>query len=323
MKAIVVSQYGGPEVLQLQEAKIGKPGKGQALVRLAAAGVNFVEIYQRRGIYPTKLPYIPGSEGAGVVEAIGEGVTLFKVGDRVAYVHQPGTYAEASVVSADRLIPLPADFSFEQGAAFALQGMTAHYLLHEFRKPKPGDVVLIHAAAGGMGLLLVQWARHLGAKVIGTVSTEEKAKAAREAGATDVIIYTKQNFVNETKNLTDGHGADLIIDGVGKTTFAGNLEAAALRGNIVIFGAASGPADPIFPNVLMARSLTISGGSLPNYLLSRNEMLSRAQAVIQGVQEKWLKLKIDKVLPLAQAAEAHRLLENRQTIGKVVLAIGR
>ena len=217
------------------------------------------------------------------------------------------------------MIPLPQDFSFEQGAAFPLQGMTAHYLLHEFRKLKPGDVVLIHAAAGGMGLLLVQWAKHLGARVIGTVSTEEKAKAAREAGASDVILYTKQDFVAEVKRLTNGHGADLIIDGVGKTTFAGNLEAAAIRGNIVIFGAASGPADPIVPNSLMMRALSISGGSLPNFLLSREEFLSRAQAVIKGIREGWLKLKINKVIPLAQASEAHRLLENRQTMGKILL----
>lgn len=319
MKAIVVSQYGDTEVLKLQEVEIGKPGKGQVLVRIAAAGLNFVEIYQRRGTYPKPLPYIPGSEAAGVVEAIGEGVSLFKVGDRVAYAHQPGAYAEASVVNADSLIPLPAELSFEQGAAFPLQGMTAHYLMHEFRKPKSGDVVLIHAAAGGMGLLLVQWARHLGARVIGTVSTEDKAKAVKEAGASDVILYTKQNFVDETKKLTNGHGADIIIDGVGKTTFTGNLEAAALRGNIVIYGAASGPADPILPNALMARSLTISGGSLPNYLLNRNEMLNRAESVLQGIKEGWLKLRIDHVIPLAKAAEAHRLLENRQTIGKVIL----
>jgi len=322
MKAIVINQYGGPEVLKLEDVEIGKPGKGQALIRLAAAGVNFVEIYQRRGTYTRKLPYIPGSEGAGVVEAVGEGVTLFKPGDRVAYVHEPGSYAEASIVNADSLISLPPEFTFEQGAAFPLQGMTAHYLIHEFRKPQPGDVVLIHAAAGGMGLLLVQWAKHLGARVIGTTSTEEKADMARKAGASDVILYTKQNFVTEIKNLTNGHGADLIIDGVGKTTFAGNLEAAARRGNIVIYGAASGLADPIAPNSLMARSLTVSGGSLPNYLLTREEMLKRAQAVIKGIQEKCLKLTIDKVIPLAQAAEAHRLLENRQTVGKLVLSIG-
>lgn len=322
MKAIVVTQYGGPEVLKLQDVEIGRPGKGQVLVRLAAAGLNFVEIYQRRGTYPKKLPYTPGWEGAGTVESVGEGVSSFKPGDRVAYVHEPGTYAEASIVSANSLIPLPSGFSFEQGAAFPLQGMTAHYLLHEFRRVKPGDIVLIHAAAGGMGLLLVQWARHLGAKVIGTVSTEEKARAAKEAGADHVILYTKQNFAEETKNLTKGHGADLIIDGVGKSTFAGNLEAAALRGNIVIFGAASGPADPIVPNALMPHSLTISGGSLPNYILNREEMLGRAQAVIKGIQEGWLKLRIDKSLPLDKADEAQSLLENRQVIGKVILKIG-
>lgn len=322
MKAIVVSEYGGPEVLKLQEMPAPKPGKGEVLVRLKAVGVNFVEIYQRRGTYPKKLPYIPGSEASGVVESVGEGVASFKPGDRVAYVHQPGAYAETSVVKADSLIPLPSNFTFEQGAAFPLQGMTAHYLLHEFRKPKKGDVVLIHAAAGGMGLLLVQWAAHMGARVIGTVSTEEKAKAAKEAGAADVILYTEKDFAAETKKLTEGHGADLIIDGVGRTTFAGNLQAAALRGNIVIYGAASGPAEPIAPNTLMTRSLTLSGGSLPNYLLSREEMLDRAQAVIRGITEGWLKLTIDRTIPFEQAGEAQQLLENRQTIGKVILTIG-
>lgn len=321
MKAIVVDKVGGPEVLQLKEVEIGKPGKGQVLVKLAATGVNFVEIYQRRGFYPKPLPFIPGSEAAGTIEAIGEDVTTFKLGDRVAYVHQPGAYAEACVVDAESLIPLPQVFSFEQGAAFPLQGMTAHYLLHEFRKIKPNDVVLIHAAAGGMGLLLVQWAKHLGAKVIGTVSTDEKAKAAREAGADDVILYTKKNFVTETRRLTNNRGADLIIDGVGKTTFAGNLDAAALRGNIVIYGAASGTADPIVPNSLMGRSLTISGGALWNYILDRQEILYRSQAVIKGIQEGWLKLKINTPIPLANASEAHRLLENRETIGKIILKI--
>ena len=222
-------------------------------------------------------------------------------------------------MKADHLILLPQDFSFEQGAAFPLQGMTAHYLLHEFRKPKPGDVVLIHAAAGGMGLLLVQWASHLGARVIGTVSTEEKARAALEAGASDVIIYTKDDFAKEVKRLTQNHGADLIIDGVGKTTFAGNLTAAATRGHIVIFGAASGPADPISPNLLMVKSVSISGGSLFNYLLSREELLYRSHDVIQGIQEGWLKLKINSVFPLVEAPEAHLQLENRKTIGKIIL----
>jgi NADPH2:quinone reductase len=322
VKAIVISQYGGPEVLKLQDVEIGIPGRGQALVRLAMAGVNFVDIHQRRGTYPRQLPFTMGLEGAGIVEEAGEGVTNVKPGDRVAYTGQPGAYAERSLVQADSLIPLPEVLSFEQGAAFPLQGMTAHYLIHEFRKPKPGDVVLIHAAAGGMGLLLVQWARHCGARVIGTVSTEEKAKAARQAGATDLILYTQQDFVAETKRLTNSRGADLIIDGVGKTTFAGNLEAAALRGHIVIFGAASGPADPIVPNSLMVRSLSVSGGSLQNYLLTRDELLHRANDVIEGIESGWLKLRIFRVLPLAEASEAHRLLENRLTIGKLLLATG-
>ena len=236
-------------------------------------------------------------------------------------MHEPGSYAEQSIVKAEHLISLPKELTFEQGAAFPLQGMTAHYLLHEFRKIKANDVVLIHAAAGGMGLLLVQWAKHLGAKVFGTTSTEEKAKIAKENGADEVILYTKQDFATEVMRLTNRHGADLIIDGVGKTTFPGNLEAAALRGNIVIFGAASGPADPISPNVLMGRSLTVSGGSLFNYLLTTEELLTRAKAVIEGVRAGWLKLRIDHAFPLEKAADAHQKLEERKTSGKVLLTI--
>jgi NADPH:quinone reductase len=319
MKAIQMSEYGGPEVLKIKEVSIGKPGDEQALVQIKAAGVNFIDVYQRRGTYPVKLPYIPGLEASGVVKAVGKNVRNVKVGDNVAYVHEPGSYAEQSLVDAKHLILLPSAFSFEQGAAFPLQGMTAHYLLHEFRKIKANDTVLIHAAAGGMGLLLVQWAKHLGARVLGTTSTEEKARIAKEAGADEIIIYTKQDFVSEVKRLTNAHGADLIIDGVGKTTFAGNLEAAALRGNIVIFGAASGPADPVAPNYLMKHSLTISGGSLFNYILTVEELQLRAQAVLEGIQKGWLKLRIEHTLPLEQAAEAHLKLEERKTAGKVLL----
>ncbi|MBA2369366.1 MAG: quinone oxidoreductase [Candidatus Protochlamydia sp.] len=322
MKAVQIFQYGGPEVLELQEVQAKKPGKDQALIRVEAAGVNFIDVYQRRGIYPVELPYIPGLEASGVVEAIGEGVNNVKPGDRVAYVHEPGSYAELALVKAEHLIPLPAELSFEQGAAFPLQGMTAHYLIHEFRKIKLGDIVLIHAAAGGMGLILVQWAKHLGAHVLGTVSTEEKAKIAKEAGADEVILYTKHEFSTEVKRLTKGHGADLIIDGVGKTTFNGNLEAAAFRGNIVIFGAASGPADPILPNVLMKHSLTISGGSLSNYLLNKADLQNRSKAVLEGIQQGWLKLKINS-FPLEKAAEAHQELEERKTSGKLVLMTRR
>jgi NADPH2:quinone reductase len=319
MKAIQIEQYGSPEVLKIREVEIKKPGPGQALVKLEAAGVNFIDIYQRRGTYPVKLPYIPGLEGAGIVESIAEDVASIKPGDRVAYVHEPGAYAEKCNVEADRLILLPKQLSFEQGAAFPLQGMTAHYLLFEFRKVKPNDVLLIHAAAGGMGLLLVQWAKHLGARVIGTVSTEEKAEIAKKAGADEIILYTKQEFAPEVKRLTKGHGADLIIDGVAKTTFKGNLEAAALRGNIVIFGAASGPADPISPNVLMGHSLTVSGGMLFNFILTKEELQKRAKAVLEGIEQGWLKLNIGEVFPLANAAEAHRQLEERASTGKLIL----
>lgn len=320
MKAIQISQYGEAEVLKIKELQIGKPGPGQALINIKVSGVNFIDIYQRRGRYPVQLPYIPGLEASGVVEAIGEGVTNVKPGDRVAYVHEPGSYAEKNLVQAEYLIPLPPEISFEQGAAFPLQGMTAHYLLHEFRKIKPNDIILIHAAAGGMGLLLVQWAKHLGARVIGTVSTEEKAQMAKQAGADEVILYTKQDFVVEIHKLTHNHGADLIIDGVGKTTFQGNLEAAALRGNIVIFGAASGPADPISPNDLMKRSLTLSGGTLFNYILNTKELMFRAKAVLDGIQSGWLKLHIDQVFPLEKASEAQQKLESRNTSGKVLLS---
>jgi len=321
MKAIQISQYGSPDVLKIQEATIGKPKVDQALIRVQVAGVNFIDIYQRRGVYPVQLPFIPGLEGAGEVIAIGDGVKNVKPGDRVAFVHEPGCYAEECFVNAEKLIPLPKELSFEQGAAFPLQGMTAHYLLHEFRTVKPNDVVLIHAAAGGMGLLLVQWAKHLGAKVLGTVSSPEKAKIAKDAGADDLINYTTQDFAAETKRLTNNHGADLIIDGVGKTTFAKNLNAAARRGQIIIFGAASGPADPISPNKLMEHSLTVSGGSLFNYLLTREELLMRANAVIEGITQGWLNLRIDEVFPLEQAKAAHEKLEGRKTSGKVLLKI--
>lgn len=324
METIQITQYGSPDVLQCKETATISPEKleaGQALVEIAFAGLNFIDIYQRKGIYPLPLPYTPGLEASGTVKAIGAGVTCVKPGDRVAYTDQIGSYAKLNIVQADRLIPLPDEISFQTGAAFPLQAMTAHYLLHEFYTIKPGDVVLIHAAAGGMGLLLVQWARHLGAFVIGTCSTKEKAEAARNAGAHEVILYTTQNFVTEVQRITNGKGATLIIDGVGKSTFAGNLEAASLRGHIVIFGSASGPADPISPNFLMGKSLTLSGGKLFDFILDRKELLYRANAALKGIQEGYLKLHIRDCMPLKDAALAHTLLETRQTIGKLLLAL--
>lgn len=322
MKAIRVEKLGGPDVMKLEDiAPIEEPGPGQAVVRVVAAGVNFADVGQRRGIYPREVPFTPGLEGAGVVESVGLGVTNVKPSDRVAFTGIPGTYAEAILADAGRLIPLPNDFTFEQGAAFPLQGMTAHYLIHEFRMPKAGDFVLVHAAAGGMGGLLVQWARHLGATVIGTTSSEEKARTAREAGAEHVIVYTDEDFVAETKRITKDHGADLIIDGVGKSTFKGDLEAVAIRGQIVIFGAASGPADPISPNALMGRAVSVSGGSLQNYIRTQEELMRRANDVIAGIRQGWLKLNIGAVLPLEQAIEAHELLESRKTQGKLILMV--
>lgn len=321
MKAIRITANGDADVLQVQSLPDPVPGPGEALVRLKAAGINFIDIYMRSGRYSTPLPYTPGLEGAGIVEAIGEGVTEVKVGDRVAYAGQRGSYAEYNVINAAQLIPLPSTISFEQGAAFPLQGMTAHYLLHDFYPVGPKTDLLVHAAAGGVGLLLVQWAKHLGARVIGTVSTEGKAKFAHEAGADHVIVYTHQDFVAEVKNLTHEKGVDYIIDGVGRSTFTKNLDAARIRGHICLFGSASGPADPLAPNSLQARSLTVSGGSLMNHISTRSELLSRAHGVLQGIQQGWLRLRIDHVFSLDQAAEAHRLLEGRKTMGKVILKI--
>jgi NADPH:quinone reductase len=322
MKSIRVEKQGGPEVLKLLDIEaIEPPGPGQAVVRIVAAGVNFVDVGQRRGSYPREVPFTPGLEGAGVVESVGEGVRNVKPRDRVAFTGLPGAYSEAMLADAERLIPLPEEFTFEQGAAFPLQGMTAHYLIHEFRQLVPGSFVLIHAAAGGMGGLLVQWAKHLGANVIGTVSTQAKARTARTSGADHVILYTEQDFAAEAKRITQGRGVDLIIDGVGSTTFKGDLEAAAVRGHIVIFGAASGPADPVSPNALMPNALTLSGGSLQNYLRTPEELMQRANDVIAGIRAGWLKLNVGRVLPLAQAAQAHELLETRKTEGKLLLSV--
>lgn len=321
MKAMRVTQLGGPSVLQLQELPQPTPAAGEALVRVHAVGVNFADIYYRNGSarIPVATPFTPGIEGAGVVESVGPAVTEVKPGDRVAYAGGLGSYAEFQTFKAAQLAPLPAEFSFHQGAAAILQGLTAHYLLHEFYPVRRGSTVLVHAAAGGMGLLLVQWLKHLGAIAIGTVSTEEKARIAREAGADHVILYTKQDFVEEAKKLTGGKGVDYVIDGVGKTTFTKNFDALRNRGWATVFGMASGPADPVVPNSLMMKSLTISGGALFNYITTREELLRRATDVFRGLREGWLKLRIDRTLPLAEAAEAHRLLESRLTAGKLVL----
>jgi NADPH:quinone reductase len=320
VKGIVVTANGEAEVLQLGQISPGQPGPGQALVRVKAAGLNFIDIYQRSGRYPTPMPYTPGLEGSGIVEAIGAGVSEAKVGDRVAYNGNLGAYAQLALVKAQDLIPLPDELSFEQGAAFPLQGMTAHYLLHEFRRVEPGEFVLVHAAAGGMGLLLCQWLKHKGAVVIGTTSSSAKAKLAKDAGCDYTINYNDQDFVQEVERITSGKGCPIVIDGVGKSTFKGSLEAVSKRGSVIIFGSASGPADPIEPNGLQKKSITVSGGSLFNYLDTREELLQRANSVLDGIKQGWLKLNISTVLPLAKAAEAHKLLESRQSTGKIILS---
>lgn len=321
IQAIRNERYGGSEVLQLQQVSLPAPGPGQARVRLYAAGLNFIDIYRRRGDYPTDLPITPGLEGSGVVESIGEGVTEVAVGDRVAFTGQPGTYAEACNVEASKLVPLPDSMSFVEGAAFPLQGMTAHYLINEYTKPRPDMVVLIHAAAGGMGLLLCQWAKHLNAKVIGTVSTKEKAELALQAGCDHVINYAEQDFVTEVKRITANSGAELIIDGVGKDTFPGDLEAVSLRGTIVVFGSASGRAEPVSPNVFQQKSIRVCGGSLFNYLLDRDELLMRAHDVTHAIKSGWLKLNIHQEFPLKDAAKAHDMLESRKSTGKIILTM--
>lgn len=320
MKAIVVTAYGGPEVLELRDLPTPVPQAGEALVKVAAAGINYMDVGNRqRGRAGLEPPFVLGGEIAGTVEAVGEGVTLVRPGDRVMQCMVPGSYAEYQIVKADRLVPVPADFDLVEAAAIPLQGMTAHYLLHDFHHVGPGTVVLVHAVAGGMGLMLTRWAKHLGAHVIGTTSSEAKAAKARLAGADDVILYTETDFVAEVKRITNGRGADLTLDAVGKTTFAGDMQAAAIRGTIVVYGGASGQPDPIVPNSLMAKALKVGGGSLGNFILTREELLSRADRVIAGLREGWLRLSIERVFPLAEAAEAHRQLQGRLTSGKLLL----
>ncbi|HEY7141066.1 MAG TPA: quinone oxidoreductase [Methylomirabilota bacterium] len=320
MRAIRVHQFGGPEAMKLEELPTPKPGDGQALVRLEAAGVNFIDVYQRTGLYKNPLPYGLGLEGAGVVEAVGGGVTTVRAGDRVAWTGVPGSYATHNVVPADRLVALPAGVDARAGAAAMLQGMTAHYLAHSTYPLKHGDACLVHAAAGGVGLLLCQMAKRAGARVIGTVSTEEKAKLAREAGADEIIFYTRQDLVAEVKRLTGGKGLQVIYDSVGKDTFEKGFECLAMRGYMVLYGASSGPVAPLDPQILNAKgSLFLTRPSLFHYIATREDLVRRAGDVLGGIQKGELKVRIGATFPLAEAAQAHRDLEGRKTTGKVLL----
>jgi NADPH:quinone reductase len=320
MRAIRVHEYGGPEAMQLEELPTPKPGEGQALVRIEAAGLNYIDTYQRSGAYKGQLPLPLGLEGAGVVEAVGSGVTTVRAGDRVAWTGVPGSYANYNVVPADRLVALPAGVDSRAGASAMLQGMTAHYLAHSTYPLKSGDGCLVHAAAGGVGLLLCQMARRAGARVIGTVSTEEKAKLAREAGAHEVILYSHQDFEAEVNRLTGGKKLQVVYDAVGRDTFEKSLNCLAMRGYMVLYGAASGPVAPLDPQVLNAKgSLFLTRPSLFHYIATRDDLVRRATEVLTWIQKGELKLRIGATFPLAEAAQAHRDLEGRKTTGKVLL----
>jgi NADPH2:quinone reductase len=322
MKAIRIQQPGGPEVLKLEETPLPAPAAGEARVRLEASGVNFIDIYHRTGLYQTSLPFTPGMEGAGVVEAVGPGVSEVEPGQRVAYAMHLGAYAEAALVPAWKLVPLPAEVDAKTAAAAMLQGMTAHYLALSTFRLEPGHTALVHAAAGGVGLLLVQLARKRGARVIGTVSTEAKAALARDAGADEVIRYDQVDFQAEAKRLTGGQGVQVVYDSVGKTTFDKSLASLAPRGMLVLYGQSSGPVPPLDPQLLAARgSLFLTRPSLAHYCLHRQELLARASEVLRWVGAGELRLRVERTLPLAEAGEAHRLLEGRQTTGKLVLLV--
>lgn len=321
MKAIRVHTPGGPEALKLDEIPDPTPTDGEAAVRVEAAGLNFIDVYFRTGLYKgVSFPFTLGQEAAGTVAAVGPGVTEVAVGDRVAWSGVHGAYAERAVVPAARLVKLPEGVSTRQGAAAMLQGMTAHYLACSTYPLQPGDTCLVHAAAGGAGQLLCQIAKLRGARVIGTVSTEEKARIARNSGADYVILYTQQDFVAEVKRLTEGRGVQAVYDGVGRTTFDKSLDCLARRGMMVLFGASSGPVPPFDPQILNAKgSLFLTRPSLGHYIATREELLERAGDVLGWIAEGKLKLSIDRELPLAEAAEAHRALEGRETKGKVLL----
>lgn len=322
MRAIRVAATGGPEVLRIADVPDPEPGPGEALVRVERAGVNFIDIYYRTGLYPRDLPFTPGQEGAGVVEAVGDQVDGVDVGDRVAWAMSPGSYAERAVVPAWKLVRLPATVSFDLGAALMLQGMTAHYLVRSTYPLGADDVALVHAAAGGVGLLLVQLAKRQGATVIGTCSTEEKADRVREAGADHVIRYTETAFQPEVMRLTDGRGANVVYDSVGRTTFRASLDALRPRGYLVLFGQSSGKVDPFDPALLATGgSLFLTRPSLAHYAVDREEVAWRGNELLSLVEAGALDVRVHDVLGLADADAAHRMLEGRETAGKVLLAI--
>jgi len=320
VKVIRVDAPGDAGVLRVAEAEIPRPGPGQVLVRIEAVGVNYIEIYQRTGLYKVPMPHTPGSEAAGTVEAVGSGVGTVQPGDRVASINIQGAYAEYALAPADRLIPLPDRATPRQAAAALLQGMTAHYLTTSTYRLSRGETCLVHAAAGGLGLLLCQMARRIGARLLATVSTEEKAALARQAGADETILYTQVDFEAEVKRLTEGAGVQVIYDSVGRTTFAKGFNCLAPRGMMVLCGQSSGPVDPIDPQLLSQKgSLFLTRPTIGHYTASRAELIKRAGDVLGHIADGSLTVRIGHEFPLDQAAEAHRELESRRTTGKVLL----
>jgi NADPH2:quinone reductase len=320
MKIIQVAKHGGPEELKLVDAPVPTPGSGEALIKIAASGVNFIDVYFRTGLYKADLPFTPGNEGAGTVEAVASGVTELAPGDRVAWAMHRGSYAEYATVPARQLVKLPAGVDLNTAAAAMLQGMTAHYLTHSTYPLKQGDKCLVHAAAGGAGRLLVQMAKMLGATVYGTAGTDEKAAIAKEAGADEVIVYTKQDFVAEVKRLTGDKGLDVVYDSVGQSTFLKGLDLIRPRGMMALFGQSSGAVEPFNPSILNQKgSLFLARPSLAHHCLTRDELLWRAGDVLNWIASGKLKLRIDKTYALGDAAQAHRDLEGRKTAGKLLL----
>ena len=320
MKAIQVKQTGGPEVMELVDLPDPQPKPNEAVVKIQASGVNFIDVYNREGRYKAPLPFVLGQEAAGVVSAVGPDVKGIAVGDRVAYSSGLGSYAEYAAVPSDRLVKVPAGVGDREAAAAMLQGMTAHYLAYDTHPLKQGQTALIHAAAGGVGLLLVQMAHHIGVRIIATVSTEEKAKLARAAGADEIILYTQSDFEAETKRITGGQGVDVVYDSVGKTTFEKGLNLLRPRGMMVLYGGSSGPVAPMDPLVLTQKgSIFLTRPSLGHYIITPQELQQRAGAVFGMIREGKLKLRIEHVYPLAEVQQAHRDLEGRKTTGKLLL----
>jgi NADPH2:quinone reductase len=320
MKAIRIEKQGGPEVMQLVELPTPGPMAGQALVRIEAAGVNFIDINQRSGAYKVQLPFVPGQEGAGVVERVGSGVTEVKEGDRVAWAGQPGSYATHQLIPAARLVPVPQGVDAQEAAAAMLQGMTAQYLIHDTFPLKAGHVCLIHAAAGGVGQLFCQMVRRSGAQVIGTAGGPQKVELAKRAGAHHAIDYRAQDFEAEVKRITGGAGVHVVYDSVGKDTWEKSLRCLRPRGMLVLFGQSSGPVGAIDPQLLaQGGSLYLTRPTLHHYLLTREELFGRAAAVLGAVKRGELKLQIERVFPLSDAAKAHELLASRKTTGKLLL----